>query len=98
MRHVCIKCGIIWLPEDDVWLSKDQTDSSKDVVTSDLCEECMTYWIRGKQRTEGFHDCYRRAADVCSIGKECKWFQKCCEELLIEDMLKENENGEDVRT
>jgi hypothetical protein len=89
MRHVCIKCGVVWLP--------DHEDDDGD-ITSDLCEECLMYWIRGKQITEGHHDCYRRAVEICSKGKKCKWFQMCCESLLIEDMLEEYKDEGDVRT
>jgi len=80
MRHICIKCGEVWLP----WYEEDGD------TTSDLCRECVTFWIRGRQISEGNHDCFARAVEICSAGKNCRWFQICCEKLLIKDMLKEN--------
>ena len=82
MRHICIKCGLLW----SIWYEEEDGE-----VTSDLCEDCLKFWIRGKQKTEGNHDCYGRAVELCSRNK-CKWFQMCCEEFLIEDMLEEKNN------
>ena len=82
MRHVCIKCGEVWLPEHEI----DEGET-----TADLCDECLKFWIRGRQRSEGCHDCYRRAVEICS-RKRCLWFQLCCETFLIDDMLKEHAN------
>ena len=78
MRHVCIKCGQQWLP----WYEEDGE------ITSDLCEDCLKFWIRGRQLLEGNEDCFGKATELCSRNK-CLWFQMCCEEFLIEDMLKE---------
>jgi hypothetical protein len=82
MRHVCIKCGKVWLPDDE----------EDGETTADLCERCLTYYIRGKQVSEGYHDCFKRSIEICSKRKNCKYFQLCCEEFIIEDMLKEHAN------
>ena len=68
MTYVCIKCRRIWT-----------RGKITNHASGALCEDCMTDYIRGKQRDEGYHDCYKRAVEYCS--RECKWKDICCKEV-----------------
>lgn len=77
MDHICIRCHYTWLPEHE---------EANGQTTADLCERCLTVWVRSKQKAAGLHDCFKRATELCS-RKDCMWFQMCCEEFLVDDML-----------
>ena len=70
MTYVCIKCGDIW-------------DSGKpsDDHSGALCNTCATGYVRERQKKNGFHDCYKRAIEVCS-EEDCSYWHLCNRELM----------------
>ena len=64
MTYICIKCGYTW------------TDGRPTRnFSGGLCDSCITEYIRGRQRKEGLHDCFRRAIEECS--EDCKYKTEC---------------------
>jgi hypothetical protein len=46
-----------------------------------LCEACTTEYIREKQKTYGFHDCYKRSVETCSRD-ECSYWHLCNRDFM----------------
>ena len=80
MTYICIKCR-------KIWVSGDHTRE----YSGGLCEECTTGYIRERQVCQGFHDCYRRAVEVCSRD-ECSYWLLCNKSLVEgeESVVKEH--------
>lgn len=72
MRYVCIKCYKIW--------GKREPGETDDDISGSFCDTCFTGLIRKKQVAKGYHDCYRRATEVCS-RTECSYHELCCANL-----------------
>ncbi len=70
MTYICIKCRKTW----------DNGGRSSE-YSGGLCEDCTSEYVREKQKNQGFHDCYKRAVEVCSRD-ECSYWQLCNKELL----------------
>jgi len=70
MTYICIKCRKIWV----------NGGHTKD-YSGGLCKECTTDYIRERQKSQGFDDCFKRAIEVCSI-KECSYWFLCNRDLL----------------
>ena len=62
---ICIKCR-------KIWVSGPITNHPSGAI----CEDCMTAWIRGKQVSQGYHDCFGRATEVCD-RLECNYWMLC---------------------
>jgi hypothetical protein len=71
MTYVCIKCKKIWL-----------NGNATCDYSGGLCEECTVAYLRGRQKKQGFHDCFKRATQVCSRG-ECNYWQLCNRQLAV---------------
>ena len=65
MRYVCIRCR-------DTWIVGETTDEP----SGGLCDRCITQYVRKKQESQGFSDCFRRATESCS-NKECSYWEPC---------------------
>ena len=65
MRYVCIKCRDFWVDDID-----------RDFISGGLCESCIIDYVRAKQLTKGFEDCFRRNIELCS-KKECDYWELC---------------------
>jgi hypothetical protein len=70
MTYVCIKCR-------KIWVSGDHTSE----YSGGLCEACTTGYIREKQKNYGFHDCFKRAIEVCS-RRECSYWLLCIRDVI----------------
>jgi hypothetical protein len=71
MTYICIKC-------QDKWVIGSPTSE----YSGGLCESCATSYVRTKQRKQGFHDCYKKAIEICSRA-ECNYWNLCNKELLV---------------
>jgi hypothetical protein len=69
MTYVCIRCGRKWVVSDP-----------SGHASGSICEECMIVYVRCKQKSKGFHDCFRRAVEECS-ETDCTWHELCCKNL-----------------
>ena len=70
MTYICIKCRKTWV---DGHHTKEYSGG--------LCEDCVTGYIRAKQKNQGFHDCFKKAIEVCSRG-ECSYWLLCNKSLI----------------
>lgn len=70
MTYVCIKCRKTW--------GKGGRSSE---YSGGLCEDCTLQYVREKQKSQGFHDCYKRAVEICSKD-DCSYWQLCNKDLL----------------
>ena len=78
MHYICIRCGTTWI------VGKATGERS-----GGLCDFCITKYVREKQKSRGFDDCFRRTTDDCS-ETECSYWDLCIKELLKND----NDNDE----
>ena len=69
MTYICIKCRTIWI-------SGDHTSE----YSGGLCEVCTTDYIRDRQKSQGFHDCFKKAIELCSRA-DCSYWLLCNREL-----------------
>ena len=69
MTYICIKCRTIWV-------SGDHTSE----YSGGLCEVCTTDYIRDRQKSQGFHDCFKKAIELCSKAG-CSYWLLCNREL-----------------
>ena len=81
MTYICIKCGHIWV-----------TGSPTSEHSGGLCENCGTSYIRAKQEQNGFHDCFKRATEVCSQA-ECSYWSLCNKEFVGETDNNRSDDG-----
>ena len=65
MTYICIKCETKWT------IGKPTAE-----VSGGLCDSCITQYVRRKQISQGFHDCFRRATAICA-RPECSYFWHC---------------------
>jgi len=70
MTYICIKCRKTWV------MGSPTAEHSGGV-----CERCATSYVRARQKRYGFHDCFKRAIEVCSRG-ECSYWPICNRELI----------------
>ena len=70
MDYVCIKCRKTW-----------RKGEPSDEVSGGLCDECIIRYVRDKQKSQGHHDCFRRATEICS-RKDCTYYDLCIRPLL----------------
>jgi hypothetical protein len=64
VEYICIKCRRTWSEGKDA-----------EGPSGGLCDQCITEYIRKKQRKEGHKDCFRRATEECS--EDCKYKTEC---------------------
>ena len=57
MTYICIRCR-------NIWINGNPTND----YSGGLCLACIKEYIRVKQKRQGFHDCFKRAIEVCSKG------------------------------
>jgi len=69
MTYICIKCRKTWA-----------NGGHSSEYSGGLCEDCTLEYVREKQKSRGFHDCYKRAVEVCSRD-ECSYWHLCNREL-----------------
>ena len=81
MTYICIKCG-------NIWVSGDPTNE----YSGGLCEDCATSYIRARQHKNGFHDCFKRATEVCSKG-DCSYWPLCNKEFVGETDNNRSDDG-----
>ena len=48
-----------------------------------ICEQCITEYVREKQKKSGFDDCFKRALAICGRF-ECRYHDLCCNGLKEE--------------
>ena len=65
MKYICIRCGTTWI-----------VGKNTDEPSGGLCDPCITEYVREKQKSRGFHDCFRSATDDCS-ETECSYWDFC---------------------
>lgn len=70
MTYICIKCQRVWTRGEPT------TEFS-----GGLCEYCLTQYIREKQKNQGFHDCFRRATEMCA-RIECRYHSYCLRGII----------------
>jgi DNA-directed RNA polymerase subunit RPC12/RpoP len=70
MTYVCVRCKRTWGGDDP---ERDRSGG--------LCDHCSTEYLRGRQRKKGFHDCFRKATEVCS-REECSYHEACNRQFL----------------
>jgi hypothetical protein len=70
MTYICIKCKKIWVH-----------GGHTNEYSGGLCDTCTTHYIREKQKSRGFDDCFKRAIDVCAIT-DCSYWYLCNKDLL----------------
>lgn len=68
MTYQCIKCGRQWV-----------VCNPSEYKSHGLCEECITIYIRRKQRKEGHNDCFKKAVENCN--EPCKYHDWCCKDM-----------------
>ena len=68
MTYVCIHCGANWV--------KGKPTKYPD-ISGGICGNCATAYFRRKQREKGYHDCFKRAQEICA-HKECTYWELCC--------------------
>ena len=82
MNYVCIGCDATWV-----------VGKPSDEPSGGLCDQCITRYVRKKQKSQGFHDCFRRKTENCS-EKECTYWEPCKRGLAegdeYEEFLKKN--------
>ena len=71
MTYICIKCR-------KIWVSGPHTSE----YSGGLCEGCTIDYIRDRQKRQGFHDCFKRAIELCSKGG-CSYWLLCNRELMV---------------
>lgn len=69
MDYVCIKCGARWTNE-----------VAAEGPSGGLCDECLVNYVRGKQRSRGYDECFRAKGCFCP-KKECTYFKLCNENV-----------------
>jgi hypothetical protein len=69
MNYVCIRCGATWV------IGEFSGEPS-----GGLCDVCITQYVRERQKSQGYYDCFRRATENCS-EKECSYWEPCNRDL-----------------
>ncbi len=65
MTHICIKCGHVWI-----------NGSPSEDLSGGICDECITTYIRNRQRGRGYVPCFRSKGIMCP-DRECTYFEAC---------------------
>ncbi len=69
MTYLCIKCRAIWV------VGEPTAEFSGGV-----CDKCFIIYVRERQLSKGFEDCFRRAVEICG-RLECTYHKLCCRYL-----------------
>ena len=70
MNYICIRCRKEWV-----------IGEPSDHPSGAMCEDCTIDYVRSKQKTAGYHDCYFRNEEECS-KKECSYWSLCNKRYL----------------
>lgn len=73
MKYICIRCGITWI----VGIATDEPSGG-------LCDLCITEYVRNKQKSRGFDDCFRKATEDCS-ETACSYWDSCIKQSANND-------------
>jgi hypothetical protein len=79
MRYVCVRCRTTWI------VGNETAEPS-----GGLCNSCITEYVRVKQKSNGFHDCFKRATMPCS-ETECSYWEVCNREFAACTEAKEGD-------
>lgn len=72
MTYICIKCKNNWIVGEPTAFPH---------ISGGLCETCMTKYVRNRQKKDGYHDCFKRAVEVCD-RLECSYWLLCAYPLI----------------
>ena len=70
MTYICIKCRRMWIRGE-----------GSNEPSGGLCIDCATDYIRMRQKKLGFHDCFRRATEICAMVN-CSYWACCNKEIM----------------
>lgn len=91
MKYICVKCRSTWLVNHEnyslikIFLLNLQAMWKQDPqpYSGGICEQCITEYVREKQKKSGFDDCFKRALAICGRF-ECRYHDLCCNGLKEE--------------
>jgi len=72
MLYVCINCR-------NTWAVGEVTEYPN--ISGGLCEQCTIEYVRARQHRQGYHDCFKRATEVCD-QTGCSYWTLCAYPLM----------------
>jgi hypothetical protein len=84
MTYICIKCRMVWVN------GSHSTD-----LSGGLCLDCVTEYIRSRQRKRGLKDCFRRGETECLVTS-CTYQAYCMNHSNAATMSRSGEEDHTV--
>jgi hypothetical protein len=84
MTYICIKCRTVWVK-----------GSHSSELSGGLCLDCITDYIRSRQRKQGLKDCFGRGEKNCLV-RSCTYQPYCINHSNVAPMNRSDEESHTV--